>query len=101
MSVSGDLFDIALMRSTPQYYAAEVARRGQRGGAAEMAKAPHDSLLYAQVRVLISTWESIAIRINPEKKNSALRVQFYQTNPVWQMWNALEPAIKIIREVEF
>ena len=101
MTVATDLYDLALLRSTPQYYAAEVARRGTAGGAAAMAKAPHSDPLYGQVRLLIGTWETIARRINAEKKNSPLRIGFYESTPIWQMWNALAPAIEIIRGAEF
>jgi hypothetical protein len=30
--------------------------------------------------------------------DEALKVPFYETNPVGHMWNALEPAIKIIQK---
>jgi hypothetical protein len=92
MSVSSDLFDILLLRSNPQYYAAEVRRR--QIGADAMASAGSSTLEYAGVRLLIGTWETIALRV---KGNAALKVPFYETNPVGHMWEALWPGIKVIR----
>lgn len=92
MSVSSELFEILLLRSNPQYYAAEVRRR--QIGSAAMASAGTSTLEYAGVRLLIGTWETIALRV---KGNAALKVPFYETNPVGHMWQALLPGIKVIR----
>lgn len=43
---------------------------------------------------MVGTWETIAIRV---RANDALKVPFYQTNPVGFMWDKLLPGIKIVR----
>jgi hypothetical protein len=96
MSVNSELFDILLLRTSPQYHAAEVMRRQL--GADTMAASPQNSDAYAAVRLLIGTWEVIAKRV---KGNGELRIAFYDTNPVGHMWNALEPGISIIRTRDF
>jgi hypothetical protein len=92
MSVNSELFDILLLRTTPQYHAAEVMRRAM--SAAAMASSPETSQPYASIRLMIGTWETIANRV---RGNAELTVPFYENNPVGHMWNALSPAIKIIR----
>lgn len=97
MSVSSELFDILLLRSSPEYHAAEVLRR-QVGGAAVMAASGPTTAEYAAVRLLIGTWETIAIQV---RGNAALKVPFYETNPVGHMWDALSPGVKTIRGKSF
>ena len=96
MSVNSELFDILLLRTSPQYHAAEVMRRQQ--GADTMASSPQNSDAYAALRLLVGTWETIAKRV---KGNDELRIPFYETNPVGHMWKALEPGITIIRNRDF
>jgi hypothetical protein len=43
---------------------------------------------------MIGTWETIAHRV---RGNAALTVPFYESNPVGHMWDALSPAIKIVK----
>jgi hypothetical protein len=94
MTVNSELFEIHLLRSSVPYHAAEVLRRQTIGGAAAMAAAGETTQEYAAVRLLVSTWETIALRV---KGNTALKIPFCENNPVGHMWDALWPGIKIIR----
>lgn len=96
MSVNSELFDILLLRSSPEYHAAEVLRR--QIGADVMASSGPNTAEYAAVRLLVGTWETIAVRVRGDE---ALKVPFYETNPVGHMWDALAPGIKIIRAKSF
>lgn len=91
-SINSELFDILFLRSSPEYHAAEVMRRQMT--AAVMASSPSTTEAYAAIRLLIGTWETIALRV---RANDPLKVPFYDTNPVGHMWDALKPAIVIIR----
>src|SRR5258706_15693120 len=99
MLTNSDLFDILMMRSAAPYHAAEVRRR-ELGptGAAIMASSPESSEDHARVRLMIGTWENIANRV---RNGGPLTGQFYLDNPVGHMWNALWPAIKILRGETF
>jgi hypothetical protein len=90
--INAALLDILQLRMSPEYHAAEVMRREK--GAARMASFPESSPEHAAVRLLIGTWEGIAIRV---RANPELRVPFYVSNPVGHMWDALEPALEVIR----
>lgn len=92
MSISTELSEIMQLRLSPAYQAAEAMR--QAIGAAEMASSPHSTQPYGAFRLMVGTWESIAIRV---RANDALKVPFYQTNPVGFMWDKLSPGIKIVR----
>ena len=87
------MFNIAMMRSGTAYHAAEVMRRDK--GETAMATSPPNSEAYGKIRLLINTWDTIAVQV---LANDALQVPFYMKNPVGHMWNALEPAIKIIQK---
>lgn len=91
--INAALLDILQLRMSPEYHAAEVLRRDKT--AKIMASFPESSPEHAAVRLLIGTWEGIAIRV---RANEALKEPFYLENPVGHMWNALEPGIKVIRE---
>lgn len=80
------------MRLSPAYQAAELIR--QRIGAAEMASSPESSAEYGALRLMVGTWENIAVRV---RGNDPLKMPFYQTNPVGYMWNKLSPGIGIVR----
>lgn len=99
MLTNSDLFDILMMRSAPQYHAAEVRRR-ELGptGAATMALSPSGSADHAAIRLMIGTWESIASRASA---GGPLLAQLYLDNPVGHMWDALHPAIRILRSETF
>jgi hypothetical protein len=75
--INAALLDILQLRMSPEYHAAEVMRREK--GAARMASFPESSPEHAAVRLLIGTWEGIAIRV---RANPELRVPFYESNPV-------------------
>lgn len=92
MSVSDELNAILQLRLSPTYQAAELIR--QQIGALEMAMYPQASVQYAGIRLMIGTWETIAIRV---LANNSLKVPFYQNNPVNYMWVRLFPGIKFIR----
>ncbi|MEW5863492.1 MAG: hypothetical protein AB1773_07865 [Pseudomonadota bacterium] len=86
------LLQILQLRNSPAYHAAEVMRREI--GETAMANSPAGSEAFANIHLLIGTWETIAalVRANPE-----LREPFYKVNPVGHMWQALAPAIEIVR----
>jgi hypothetical protein len=87
------LFNISMMRIATAYHAAEVMRRDK--GEIAMAMSPPNSEAYGKIRLLINTWDTIAGHV---LGNQALLEQFYLKTPVGHMWNALEPAIKIIQK---
>lgn len=91
--INSMLFDILMLRISPAYHAAEVMRRDR--GEVAMANSPEGSEAYAAIRLLIGTWEGIAIRV---RANEPVKIPFYKENPVGHMWNALEPAIAIIQK---
>jgi hypothetical protein len=92
MTISEELSEILQLRLKPEYQAAEAIRRVM--GAAAMAASTPTSPQYAAVRLMIGTWETIAIRV---RGNDPLKVPFYQNNPVGYMWSQLSPGIKVIR----
>src|SRR5262245_48145157 len=81
------------LRVNPQYQAAELTRR--RLGAEAMAGANETSLEHAGVRLLIGTWDRIAIFVR--ELSDPQRRRFFECNPVLLMWRALEPAVRVIR----
>ena len=94
MTVATELSEIQALRLSPAYQAAELIR--QQIGAAAMAAYPPASVQYGGLRLMIGTWETIAIKV---RGNDALKEPFYQNNPVGYMWNKLSPGIKAIRKV--
>lgn len=92
MSITDDLNAILELRLSSNYQAAELLR--QQIGAMQMATYPPSSAQHAGIRLMIGTWETIAIRVLP---NNPLKVPFYQNNPVNYMWVRLLPGIKVIR----
>ena len=93
--INSMLASIQLLRTSPAYHAAEVMRRER--GEVSMANSPEGSEAYAAIRLLIGTWEGIAVRV---RTNAPLKIPFYKENPVGHMWSALEPAIGIIRKAK-
>jgi hypothetical protein len=87
------LLEIAALRSSAEYRAAELRRR-QQGDSGSMANAPESSADYAAVRLLIGTWDAIAIRYEGGGFNDD---EFFTGLPVGYMWEALKNAIKDIR----
>ena len=91
-TVTDELNAILAMRTAPEYRAAERLRRYVT--AEVMARCPESSEEYPAIRLLIGTWETIAVRV---QGNAPLKTPFFQANPVGHMWDALAPAIKVIR----
>lgn len=92
MTISSELFEIHQLRLSPSYQAAEAI--WQSIGAKAMASSPTSTPQYGALRLMVGTWETIAIRV---RSNDALKVPFYQTNPVGFMWDKLLPGIKGVR----
>jgi hypothetical protein len=92
MTIASELNEILQMRLSPAYQAAEAVR--QAIGAAQMASSPPSTAPYGALRLMVGTWDTIAIRV---RGNSALKVPFFQTNPVGFMWDKLLPGIKVVR----
>lgn len=84
---------VTRLRLNPPYQAAELTRR--RLGAEAMAAANETSLEHAGVRLLIGTWDRIAIFV--KELTEQQRRRFFECNPVLLMWRALEPAVRAIR----
>ncbi|KRR18784.1 hypothetical protein [Bradyrhizobium retamae] len=88
------LLGIQEMRSDSDYHAAEVLRRETDGGAEAMAAAPSDSREHAAVRLLIVTWESIAVLMRGVRAKDKI----YEVTPICHMYEVLEPAIRYFRK---
>jgi hypothetical protein len=93
MTIASELSEILQLRLSPAYQAAEAIR--QSIGAAAMASSPPSTPQYGALRLMVGTWETIAIRV---RANDALKVPFYQTNPVGFMWHKLLPGIIVVRD---
>jgi hypothetical protein len=91
-TVSEELAAILQMRLGPEYQAAEAIRQSL--GAAAMAMSSPSTPPYAGIRLMVGTWDAIALRV---QGNDPLKVPFYQNNPVGFMWLQLQPGIKVIR----
>jgi hypothetical protein len=81
------------LRTRAEYRAAEVTRR--RTTARAMAAAEQNSPDHAAVRLLIGTWDRIAITV--KSFNDKQRRQFFRCHPVALVWGYLEPAITVLR----
>jgi len=90
---NGSLLEIAALRSNTKYQAAEQLRR-KTGDAKLMARASETSDEYAAVRLLIGTWETIAMRY---EAGGFTDDEFFRGLPIGYMWNALKDAIGIVR----
>lgn len=84
---------IEMLRSSPQYHAAEALRRQTRDGSAAMVTMPEGSPERGAALLLISTWESIALLANGLQRRDRL----FSVLPVCHMWRELEGAILSIR----
>lgn len=67
----------------------------RRQGPEELAQADKDSEEYAAIRLLIGTWDRIAIF--GEGFSAKQRQQFFRSHPVSLVWKCFEPAIQVIR----
>lgn len=90
---SSYLLEIAALRNSPEYRAAEQTRRAK--GAETLARAEDSSADYAAVRLLIGTWETIATRF---AAGDIPKVEFFKALPIWYMWLALKGAVMEIRK---
>jgi hypothetical protein len=90
------ILQIAHLRSNPAYREAELMRR-QLGpdGAEKMAKSPQDSPEYAAIRLLIGTWNRIAIFVEGFSQKQLRR--FFRCHPVALTWKVLKPGVEVIR----
>lgn len=91
-TVSEELAAILQMRLSSDYRAAETIRQAL--GAKAMAESPPSTPPYAGIRLMVGTWNTIALRVHG---NDPLKIPFYQNNPVGYMWQKLLPGIKVIR----
>src|SRR5215469_3994310 len=66
-----------------------------KSSAEKMASADKHSDDYHAIRLLIGTWDQIAMLTTGF--NAAQKKRFFQSQPVALMWQSLEPAIKAIR----
>lgn len=87
------LLGIERMRSDSNYYAAEVLRQ-KVGGAEAMLDPELASDGQAAARLLIVTWEAIAVLIRGVRAKDKI----YEVTPICHMYEALEPAIKHFRK---
>jgi hypothetical protein len=82
------------LRLNAPYHNAEQLRR--KVGAVYMAGADQSSAEYAAIRLLIGTWERIAMFSRPfNKKQLSI---FFECTPVTLVWTLLQPAIQVIRQ---
>ena len=82
------------LRMTAPYQEAEAIRRAK--GAETMAMLPDASREQAAVRLLIGTWERIAMFA--QDFSEAQRDRFFRCHPVALVWSALGPAVLALRE---
>jgi hypothetical protein len=81
------------LRLSAPYQAAEALRRAW--GAEALANRDQNSTEHGAVRLLIGTWERIAMFT--EEFNGAQRRRFFKCHPVSLVWLALAPAVKVLR----
>src|SRR5262245_6870349 len=87
-----DLTNSILARTGERYQAAERLRRDR--GAAWMARRPVNSAEHGAVRLLIGTWDALA---RGHAVVGAAHEQFFAINPFDLAWEALRPAVEILR----
>lgn len=84
------------LRFNMAYRNAEVMRQSLGPqGAAIMARAPQKSIRYANIRLLVGTWNRIAVIASDFAP--AQQRRFFKCHPILQTWKVLEPGITIIR----
>jgi hypothetical protein len=84
---------LAQLRAGTEYQ--KAFRLVRRNRPEQMARADKNSEEYAAIRLLIGTWEGIAIIGNGF--SAAQRKRFFRCHPVLLLWRLLEPAAKVIR----
>lgn len=81
-----------LCSSTEYRKAFQLSRRK---GPESLARADKNSEDHAAIRLLIGTWDRIAMF--SESFNAKQRQRFFRSHPVSLVWNSFEPAIEVIR----
>jgi len=61
-----------------------------------MAAQPADTEAYGAIRLMVNTWEQIAIQVLGGCPPADDR--FFASNPVGHMWDALKPGIDVVRD---
>ena len=82
------------LRMSAPYQAAEAMRQGS--SAESMARANHHSPQHGAIRLLIGSWERIAMFV--ADLNEGQRRRFFRCHPVLMAWTSLSPAVHAIRE---
>jgi hypothetical protein len=88
------LLGIQQMRSDPNYYAAEILRRKLGDAGALVANTDENSEEQAAARLLITTWEAIAVLIRGVRTKDKI----YEVTPICHMFDELKPAIDYFRK---
>ena len=90
------IMEISHLRANVAYRAAEQRRRELGpNGAFIMANEPEVSPDYAALRLLVGTWNKIAIFV--ERFSDDQRREFFRCHPIGQTWRVLKPGIEVIR----
>lgn len=82
------------LRISVPYQTADALRRAS--SAEAMARTAQTSNEYAAVRLLIGTWDRIAMFV--QGFNERQRRRFFRCHPVLMVWLALAPAVQVIRQ---
>jgi hypothetical protein len=90
-----DVTNSILARTSERYQAAERVRRDH--GAAWMARQHGNSAEHGAVRLLIGTWDALARSYTASGSGPD---PFFAINPFDLAWEALRPAVKILRETD-
>lgn len=90
-----DVTNSILARTSERYQAAERVRRDH--GAAWMARQHGNSAEHGAVRLLIGTWDALARSFTAAGGSPD---PFFAINPFDLAWEALRPAVKILRETD-
>jgi hypothetical protein len=90
-----DVTNSILARTSERYQAAERVRRDH--GAAWMARQPVKSAEQGAVRLLIGTWDALAYSYTASGSGPH---PFFAINPFDLAWEALKPAVRILRETD-
>ena len=90
-----DLTNSILARTSERYQAAERVRRDH--GAAWMARQHGNAAEHGAVRLLIGTWDALARSFSA---SGGAPDPFFAINPFDLAWEALQPAVKILRQTD-
>jgi len=86
--------NIAHLRSNAKYKEAELMRR--KIGSAVMAQSPQHSEEYANVRLLIGTWNRISVFAG--EFSATQKRRFFKCHPINLTWKVLKPGVDVIRQ---